>query len=59
MENLSTWVWPGTMLLDADYDNENNHELLRDYLEIESIIPAKTAAHQAICPLVNDVVKWL
>jgi len=41
MENLSTMVWPQTMLLDAGYDSESNHELLRDYLEIESIIPAK------------------
>jgi len=41
IENLSTMVWPQTMLLDAGYDSENNHELLRDYLDIESIIPAK------------------
>lgn len=39
MENMTGQVVPDTMLLDAGYDSENNHELLREYLEIKSIIP--------------------
>lgn len=41
MDNLPGHVVPGQLLLDAGYDSEQNHEMLRDYLEIESIIPAK------------------
>lgn len=41
MEGMTGQVLPDTMLLDAGYDSENNHELLREYLEIESIIPPK------------------
>lgn len=39
MENMTGQIVPETMLLDAGYDSESNHELLREYLEIESIIP--------------------
>jgi hypothetical protein len=39
MEGMTGDVLPGTTLWDAGYDSENNHELLREYLEIESIIP--------------------
>ena len=39
MEGMTGDVLPDTMLWDAGYDSENNHELLREYLEIESIIP--------------------
>lgn len=39
MENMTGQIVPDTMLLDAGYDSENNHELLREYLEIASIIP--------------------
>lgn len=39
MENMTGQIFPETLLLDAGYDSENNHELLREYLEIESIIP--------------------
>ncbi|MEM9111309.1 MAG: transposase [Planctomycetota bacterium] len=39
MENMTGDVLPDTTLWDAGYDSENNHELLREYLEIESIIP--------------------
>ncbi|MEM1355035.1 MAG: hypothetical protein AAGH88_09145 [Planctomycetota bacterium] len=39
MENMTDDVLPGTTLWNAGYDSENNHELLREYLEIESIIP--------------------
>ena len=41
MENMTGRVVPEKMLLDAGYDSENNHELLREYLEIESVIPPK------------------
>ena len=41
MEGMTGEVVPDTTLWDAGYDSENNHELLREYLEIESIIPAK------------------
>ncbi|MGB0768269.1 MAG: transposase, partial [Phycisphaeraceae bacterium] len=41
MEAMTGQVVPDTMLLDAGYDSENNHELLREYLEIDSIIPPK------------------
>ena len=40
MENMTGQVVPDTMLLDAGYDSERNHEMLREYLEIESVIPA-------------------
>ena len=38
MENMIGQV---QLLLDAGYDSEQNHEMLREYLEIESVIPAK------------------
>lgn len=41
MENMTGQVVPEKLALDAGYDSENNHELLREYLKIESIIPAK------------------
>ena len=41
MDNMTGQVIPDTMLLDAGYDSESNHELLREYLEIDSIIPPK------------------
>ena len=41
MDNMTGQAVPDTMLLDAGYDSENNHELLREYLEIESVIPPK------------------
>jgi len=41
MEGMTGQVVPDTILLDAGYDSENNHELLREYLEIDSVIPAK------------------
>ena len=39
MEGMTGDVLPDTTLWDAGYDSENNHELLREYLEIDSIIP--------------------
>ena len=41
MENMTGQVVPDQLLLDAGYDSEQNHEMLREYLEIESVIPAK------------------
>lgn len=41
MDNMTGQVVPDTLLLDAGYDSEQNHELLREYLEIDSVIPAK------------------
>lgn len=41
MDGMTGDVVPATTLWDAGYDSENNHELLREYLEIESIIPAR------------------
>ena len=41
MENMTGQVVPDQLLLDTGYDSEQNHEMLREYLEIESVIPAK------------------
>lgn len=41
MEGMTGEVVLDTTLWDAGYDSENSHELLREHLEIESIIPAK------------------
>ncbi len=40
MNNMTGDIWPEQMLLDAGYDSEGNHELLREVLDIESVIPA-------------------
>ena len=41
MENMTGQVVPDQLLLDAGYNSEQNHEMLREYLGIESVIPAK------------------
>ena len=41
MNEMDGRIWPEQMLLDAGYDSEANHELLREVLNIESIIPPK------------------
>ena len=41
MENMTGQVAPDQLLLDAGYDSEQNLEMLREYLGIESVIPAK------------------
>ena len=41
MENMTGQFVPDQLLLDAGYDSEQNHEMLREYLGIESVIPAK------------------
>lgn len=39
MNQMTGEIWPEQMLLDAGYDSEDNHELLREILKIESVIP--------------------
>ncbi len=41
MRHMDGHVWPEQMLLDAGYDSEANHVLLRETQEMESIIPPK------------------
>lgn len=41
MKNMTGQILPEQMLLDAGYDSEHNHELLRETFDIESVIPAK------------------
>lgn len=41
MRNMTGQVAPDQLLLDAGYDSEDNHVLLRESLGIESLIPAK------------------
>ena len=42
MENFCDNAIPEQLLADAGYDSEANHELLREYLGIDSIIPPKS-----------------
>jgi hypothetical protein len=41
LEGMCLNAIPRRMLLDAGYDSEHNHEMLREYLHIDSLIPAK------------------
>ncbi|MEM6260776.1 MAG: transposase [Planctomycetota bacterium] len=41
MEAMDGRIWPEQMLLDAGYDSEENHALLREVLGIESVIPPR------------------
>ncbi len=40
MDNFVSNVVPEQLLADAGYDSEANHEMMRDYLEIDTVIPA-------------------
>jgi len=57
MEAMIGDVLPDMTLWDAGYDGENNHELLREYLEIESIIPPTIG--RPTDKLVSGKWRWL
>lgn len=41
LEGMCLNALPRKLLADAGYDSEHNHEMLREYLEIDSLIPAR------------------
>jgi len=50
MSNFVHNVVPGRLLADAGYDSEDNHVMLREYLGIDSIIPAASGRPTARLP---------
>ena len=50
LEGMCLNALPRKLLADAGYDSEHNHEMLRQYLEIDSLIPAKAGRPTAKPP---------
>ena len=57
LEAISENVIPECMLLDAGYDSQDNHELLREYLNVESWIPPTHGRPSARLP--TGKWRWL
>jgi hypothetical protein len=57
LETICPNVIPQCMLLDAGYDSEDNHELLREYVNVESWIPPTHGRPSARLP--TGKWRWL